>query len=161
MLALAPATMLHGFPLPLFFALQAVILGLLLWSTVTERDRWPFSHYPMFGVATDADAVRFFVLRVHLENGMTADLRGAADPLTDPFHREFERLWAAGPLSAEIADEVVLRYWREASRLDRRLAPAGRIEVVMRIGRLIRDGDVVVGEKAVHAVKTVCSEIGG
>ncbi|HVU36015.1 MAG TPA: hypothetical protein VHE61_21420 [Opitutaceae bacterium] len=159
MLALAPATIRPGVSLPLFFGFLAGVLALLVWATITQRDRWPFSHYPMFGVATDADSVRFFILRVHFDDGTAGFLGGVADALIDPFHREFERLWRAGVISPIKSEEVALRYWREACRLDGRLIGARRIEVVMRIGRLIRADGVVVGEKSIQVVNVAHGEI--
>lgn len=159
MSALAPATILQGASLPLFIGFLAGVLALLIWATITQRDRWPFSHYPMFGVATEADSVRFFILRVHFEDGATGQLGEAADALIDPLHREFERLWSAGPISPSDAEAVVLRYWREACRLDGRLIAARQIEVVMRIGRLIRPDGVVVGEKSIQVVNVAPGEI--
>jgi len=141
-----------GLPAVFFFAALIAGAGLLWWTTLAERDLWPFSHYPMFGSALEATAVRFFRLKIHLADGSAVKLKGAADPLVDSLHRKFEPLWRNGPVVPAAADEVVLRCWREACRLDRRLAPAQRIEVVMRCAQLIRGGEIAVMEKTVHVV---------
>lgn len=48
-------------PILLFILLPA----LLLWVTVSRKDAWPFSHYPMFSRLTDLSEVEVF--RVALE----------------------------------------------------------------------------------------------
>jgi len=136
-----------------FYALLVLIAVLLLWSTIAGRDLWPFSHYPMFGGATEANAVRFFCLYFHLADGTLVRLTGATDVLVDSLHREFERMWEAGSFSPGLAEEIVLGYWRQACRLDRTLASAERIEVRLRIAQPIPRSKIAVMEKSMLSVK--------
>lgn len=144
-----------------FYGLLLALAALLVWCTLAEQDRWPFSCYPMFGVATEADAVRFFRLRVYLVGGTACGLHGLANALVDPLHREFEALWAAGPIGPAVAESTLLRWWRQACRLDESLATATKIELVLHLARLLPDGEIAVMEKSVHAVPVNGGAISG
>jgi hypothetical protein len=135
--------------------LLLAVVSLLVWTTLAQRDFWPFSHYPMFAAYRDAASARFFQLRFHLPDGRVVLLPEQAAMVASAFTQAFQERWpspaAEDPRSRA---EMVRAFWQKACRHEPALAAAVRIEIVLRAALIPRTGPVAVAEKTVLVVET-------
>ena len=133
--------------------LCALVLALCTWVTVTGRDAWPFSAYPMFGHYRAPAIVAFRRLRFVTDRG-AEDLAQTDSGLADDFDRRFGALLRSTPSEslAPRCAELVQRTWRAASVLQPSLRAARRLEVIVRSAALTPGKPISVVEQRIYEV---------
>lgn len=138
----------------------ALVVIALCWVTVSPRDAWPFSSYPMFAHYWGNPAVRFFRLSFELADGARLGLPTAAGRLPDEFHRQFAAVWREeGTLGRECV-ELVETYITVAVRSAPELARARRIEVIATVIHFGTRGRVHRSEHPVWVHEPVIGPVG-
>ncbi len=139
----------------LAFALlfYAFVLALCAWVTITGRDAWPFSAYPMFANYRAPAAVEFHRLCFVGERAVE-DLSECDSGLADEFNRAFSGVWRSTPpeLRRLRCAGLVRSYWSEASTLRPGLRATRRLEVVVRSALLTPGKPTTIVQRSVYEV---------
>jgi hypothetical protein len=139
----------------LAFALlfYTLVLALCAWVTLTGRDAWPFSAYPMFASYRAPAAMEFHRLRFVGERA-AEDLTESDRGLADEFDRAFSALWRSTPpeLRGLRCARLVRSYWCEASTLRPSLLATRRLEVVVRFALLPPGKPITVVQRSLYEV---------
>lgn len=133
----------------------ALVLGFCLWVTITGRDAWPFSAYPMFSEYRAPAITAFHRLRF-VRDGGAEDLTQTDSGLADDFDRAFAALWRSTSSEGRGPQCTVLlrSYWRAASVLRPSLREARRLEVILRSAVLTEEQPISVVEQSIFAIDT-------
>lgn len=135
------------------WGVPSLVVVALIWVTLSGRDAWPFSAYPMFSAYRAQPVVPFYRLHFVLPENQVRPLPVSAGGIADEFNVAFANTWMETVTSSrETATALVRQYLDVAIRFEPALSTTERIEVWVRVAQLGRDRGAVVAEKIVFAL---------
>ncbi len=134
-----------------WISVGAIVLvgAMLIGVTVTGRDVWPFSGYPMFSsYRAGPPSQRFFEVYFHFADGRVVPTPDGFDAPLASFQRDFEGVWAGEGARGAATNSVVNALWTRVAELEPALADARLAEVRVTLVQLGAHGGLSLAEKS-------------